>query len=75
MPSLLYNGLRFDLTLYASTQSLQKALLQSTHYLPTRTMSKQGRVDTKVPESTVDRVEEIDIDPEEERALVNPCTL
>lgn len=38
-------------------------------------MSKQGRVDTKVPESTVDRVEEIDIDPEEERALVNPCTL
>ncbi|OOQ86717.1 major facilitator superfamily transporter [Penicillium brasilianum] len=33
-------------------------------------MSKPGRVDTKVPESAVDRVEEIDIDPEKERALV-----
>ncbi|KAJ5389879.1 Major facilitator superfamily domain general substrate transporter [Penicillium cataractarum] len=33
-------------------------------------MSKQGQVDIKVPGNTVDRVEEIDIDPKEERALV-----
>lgn len=33
-------------------------------------MSSQAPVDTKVPENTVDRVDDIDIDPKEEKALV-----
>lgn len=37
-------------------------------------MSRQGQVDIKVPENTVDRVEAIDIDPKEERVLVRPYT-
>jgi hypothetical protein len=37
---------------------------------PARKMSSQAPVDTKVPENTVDRVDDIDIDPKEERALV-----
>jgi hypothetical protein len=74
MPSLIYIVPRFDFTLYASTRSLQKALLQSKYCGPARTMSKLGHVDTKVLGGTVDRVEEIDINPEEERALVSPCT-
>lgn len=33
-------------------------------------MSRQTPIDTKVPENTVARIDEIDIDPKEERALV-----
>lgn len=33
-------------------------------------MTSQAPFDTKIPEHTVDRVDDIDIDPIEERALV-----
>ncbi|OKP14809.1 hypothetical protein PENSUB_5873 [Penicillium subrubescens] len=33
-------------------------------------MSSQAPVDTKVPENTVGRLDDIDIDPKDERALV-----
>lgn len=36
-------------------------------------MSRQT-IDTKVPENTVARVDGIDIDPKEERALVRTCS-
>lgn len=38
-------------------------------------MSRQAPIDTKDPENTVARVDEINIDPKEERALVRTYIL